>query len=142
MLLDCSFQQSIGSSNSFSIGAVGGATAQFEILKPIPEIIQYKGYDCYVYFYYPNKYHNTVQVTKEGLLTIRDIEENGFNRTIVTAYDNCYRLDCRAWPLLEKLSSDTDLIRLFYYICAYCDITYATEFFWTNNTLTLGDISE
>lgn len=142
VLLDCTLQQSIGNSNSFSIGCVGGASAQFEILKPIPDLIQYKGYDCFIYFSYPHPFYQSVRgYYKEGLFTIRELEENGFNRTIVTAYDNVYKLDCKAWPLISRLPADTDLLRLFYYICAYCDIPYASEFFFTNNDMKLGDIS-
>ena len=142
LILDCTLQQSIGNSNSFSIGCVGGATSTFEILKPMPELMEYKGYDCYVYFNYPYPYNKDIrQYYKEGLFTIRDIEENGYNKTRITAYDSAYKLDCAAWPLLKKLDSDTPLIKLFYYICAYCDIPYATEFFFTNNDMVLGDIS-
>ena len=139
VVFDCNSHQSVGSSNSFAIGTVGGATAQFEVLRPYVDVEKYLGYDCYIHYTYEDNYGS--HYYQDGIYTIRELEENGANRTIVGVYDFCYKLDCKVMPLINRISANTSIKKLFYYICAYCDIPYYGNEVFINSDLTIGDLT-
>lgn len=57
-----------------------------------------------------------------GRFWIREITENGFNKTHVVAYDNCSLLDTAAKPILDKITLPITALKLLYTISLYCDI--------------------
>ena len=122
VIFNCVSRQSLGSSNSFAIGNVAGGTVEIEVLRPYVEVVQYKGNDINVCYTYNDEAGDHYYL--DGQYKIREIEEIGPNRTKVVAYDNCYKLDTSAMPLLEHINRSTQVKKLFYYICAYCDIPY------------------
>ena len=136
-LLDVRYSQSIGSENSFAIGVVGGASVSFDILKPYADVIQYKGFNCDVYF----DYQNNGKYYKAGRFTIREVKENGFNKTTAIAYDNCAKLDALAEPLIKAISSKTNMVKLYMYICNYCDIPFDPLVSFVNQDYEMGDIT-
>lgn len=140
VIFDCTSRQSIGSSNSFAIGNIGGGTCEFTVLKPYTEVIKYKNYDINVYYTYKGTFGSAYYL--DGQYTIKEIEEIGPNKVRVMAYDNCYRLDCSAMPLIENIQNHETIVKkLFYYICAYCDIPYYGNELILNGELTTGDLS-
>lgn len=140
VIFDCTSRQSIGSSSSFAIGNVGGGTCEFTVLKPYTEVIKYKNFDINVYYTYDSAFGSNYYL--DGQYTIKEIEEIGPNKVRVMAYDNCYRLDCSAMPLIENIQNHTTIIKkLFYYVCAYCDIPYYGNELILNGELSTGDLS-
>ena len=133
LLGNAEYTQSAGDSNSFSVGTVGGASVKFSLLKPISEVYPYLNYKMNLYYYFPD---GTVPV-KEGIFTIKEITENGLNKTDVVAYDNTTKLDCQFQPLGSRLAYPISAARLFVSICAYCDIPYNIETEFLNSEATI-----
>ena len=123
------YNQSVGSSSSFTVGTVGGATVKFGVFKPITEVYPYMDYDINLYYMFPEG----GTAVKEGKFTIKEITENGLNKTDVVAYDNTIKLDCQFQPLGNKLVFPISAARLFLSICAYCDIPYRIELEFLNS---------
>lgn len=138
VIFDCTTRQSVGNGNSFAIGSVGGATCEFTVLKPYTEVIKYKNNDINVYYTY---YDHGSHYYWDGQYKIREIEEIGFNKVRVVAYDNCYKLDCSAMPLIQQIQGIPNIKKLFYYICAYCDIPYYGNEYFLNADMPAGDLT-
>ena len=140
VIFNCVSRQSLGSSNSFSIGNVAGGTVEFEVLRPYVEVVQYKGNDINVYYTYNDESGDHYYI--DGQYKIREIEEIGPSRTKVVAYDNCYKLDTSAMPLLEHINRSTLVKKLFYYVCAYCDIPYYGNEIILNGDVETGNLKD
>lgn len=111
-----------------AIGTVAGASIDFTVYKNLAQVLPYVGLPCVYYGQYGNNYN----YYPEGKFTITDVKENGLNKSTVTAYDNCRKLDKVIYPLLARVSYPMTLQRLFIYICAYCGIPYDTNTYFHN----------
>ena len=120
--------QSAGSENSFSVGNIGGASVSFDVLKPLTEVLPYYNFDILITYTFGGG-----DIVQEGLFTIKEITENGLNKTHVVAYDATHKLDIQFKPLADKLSFPITAQRLFNTICAYCDIIYQVDFDFMND---------
>lgn len=129
VLLDnIDYIQSTGSSKSFTIGNVAGASIEFSVWKPLLEVLPYAGMECIYY----QRYNDSEDWIQEGIFTIREVRENGLKKSTIIAYDNTNKLESDARVFVENLYYPTSLYQLFIMICAYCDIPYDLETYFPN----------
>lgn len=114
-----------------SIGTVAGATVDFTVYKNLAQVLQYAGYPCNVYY----KFKENEDYLLEGMFTITEINENGLNKTTITAFDSCRKLDRVIYPLLSRITYPISLAKLFTYICAYCSIPYNKDYVFPNSSV-------
>lgn len=120
--------QSAGSASSFAIGTVAGASYTVDVLKPLVQVLPYIDHKTKVLY----TFQNDARYYEEGIFYIKDAKENGQKKTTITAYDNCYKLDCAAAPLIAAISYPITAKELFLLVCAYCDIPYNPDISFLN----------
>lgn len=129
LLGNVSLTQSAGSADAFSVGTIGGGSISFDVLKPISEVLPYNNYDVLLTYTFGNG-----EKVQEGIYTIKEITENGLNKTHVVAYDTTHKLDIQFKPLGDRITFPITAQRLFNTICSYCGIPFRVEYDFLNDT--------